>query len=69
MANTRQDHKALLTALGLQHKSILISIPNKIAKRMQSKNKKTAPKNHWDMLRMFHPKLFLSAMRKMKGGM
>lgn len=45
----------------------LINIPNKVAKRMRSKNKKTAPKNHWDLLRLFHPKLFFDIMSKMKG--
>ena len=67
MANTRKDHKELLQILGIKPQLLLISIPNKIAKKCRRKSKKKHSNNTWDMLRMFHPKLFLSAITKMKG--
>lgn len=67
MANTRKDHKALLAAFGIEEQLVMVNVPNKVAKRMRSKNKKTAPKHHWDMLRMFHPKRFINLMQKIKG--
>lgn len=68
MANTRQDHKALLAACGIIAKPVLINIPNKIAKRCRRKFKKKHSSDMWDMLRTFHPKLFVNALNKMKGG-
>jgi len=68
MANTRKDHKALLTTLRLQEPLVLVNIPNKIAKKCRRKFKKRHSSGMWDMLRMFHPKLFISALSKMAGG-
>lgn len=68
MANTRKDYKALLAAFGLVEKQVLVNVPNKIAKKCRRKFKKKHSSNMWDMLRMFHPKLFVDATAKMRGG-
>jgi len=46
---------------------VLVNIPNKIAKKCRRKFKKRHSSSTWDMLRMFHPKIFFDAMDKMKG--
>ncbi len=66
MANTRKDHTALLSAMRIEPKLVIINIPNKVAKRMRSKIKKQKGTSHWDMLRLFHPARFIGLMRQLK---
>ena len=66
MANTRKDHAALLKTFGILKQEVLVTIPNKVSKRMRRKFK-THGKNHWDILQRFHPKLFFSLISKLKG--
>ena len=67
MANTKTEHRALLSALGIEEQHVMVDTLNKIAKRMRSKFKKKHSTNHWDMLRMFHPARFMKLMNAIKG--
>jgi len=59
MANTRDKKEPVL---------VLVSIPNKIARRMGIKNKK-APSNSlksWKLLKLFKPVSFFNLLNKMR---
>lgn len=61
MANTRKDR---LEAQQL----VMVSIPNKVSKRMRSKTKKDhRTTDQWELLRLFHPKRWFDLMQRIKG--
>lgn len=65
MANTRKDYKALMQALKIEPELVLVSIPNKIARRMRSKFKKSRKLDPLFILAKFHPKLWRQYLAKL----